>query len=144
MSNSSENPVSGILDAYKDAVYAKNIDAFLDIYDDNVRIFDMWGSGWIYEGIEAWRAMVEEWFGSLGKDRVVVDIDVVQVRQEQEIAFISAFLKYTAVSTEGAELRSMYNRITCVLEARGDAWKITHAHTSAPVDSDTLKAILKR
>lgn len=144
MKDMKDNSVVKILDAYKDAVYAKDIDAFLAIYDDNVRIFDTWGPGWIYEGIGAWHTMVEEWFGSLGSDRVVVEMEMQQIRQTSDLAFASAFVKYSAVSPEGDTLRSLQNRMTCVLEKKGNEWKITHEHTSSPVDGDTLKASLKR
>jgi len=144
MSNSKENPAVKILDAYKSAVFVKDIDAFLAIYDDNVMVFDMWGPGWNYIGIDAWRKMAEEWLGSLGSDRVVVETDIQQMRQTANMAFVSAFIKYSAVSPDGTTLRSLQNRMTCVIESKGDVWKITHEHTSAPVDGDSLKVSLKR
>jgi ketosteroid isomerase-like protein len=38
----------------------------------------------------------------------------------------------------------MTNRLTWVLEKEGPMWKIVHEHTSAPVDSHTMKALLSR
>ena len=52
-----------ILDAYVAAVRAKDVEAFLALYADDVRTFDLW-SVWTYDGKQALRAMVEEWFGS--------------------------------------------------------------------------------
>ena len=66
--------VESLLDAYRDAVHAKDVDAFLAIFADDVRVFDMW-STWSHDGIDAWRAMAEDWFGSLGDERVRVDFD---------------------------------------------------------------------
>ncbi len=60
-----------MLTAYTAAVRAKDVDAFLDLYADDARNFDLW-SVWSYDGKDALRAMVEEWFGSLPDDEVVV------------------------------------------------------------------------
>ncbi len=139
----SDNPVLQILEAYKAAVYAKDVGAFVSLYDENVCVFDMWGA-WSYNGIAAWRKMAEGWFGSLGNERVVIDIDRLQLKQTQNLAFVSAFVKYSAVSPRGAVLRSLENRLTCVLELKGGAWKITHEHTSAPAEHKSLKVSLER
>ena len=56
-----------MLEAYAAAVRAKDADAFLDLYADDVRTFDLW-ERWSYDGKDALRAMVAEWFGSLPDD----------------------------------------------------------------------------
>ena len=50
---------------------AKDVDAFVGLYADDVRNFDLW-SEWSYDGKDALRGMVAEWFGSLPDDEVVV------------------------------------------------------------------------
>ena len=52
-----------ILEAYVAAVRAKDVESYLALYADDVRTFDLW-SVWTYDGKDAFRAMVEEWFGS--------------------------------------------------------------------------------
>lgn len=69
---SGSESVQSALQAYTDAVYAKDVDAFVAVFDDEVRVFDMWGS-WSHDGIEAWRAMAVGWFDSLGDERVRVE-----------------------------------------------------------------------
>jgi ketosteroid isomerase-like protein len=54
-------PVMQVFESYKDAVHAKDVDAFLAIYDENVHVFDSWAQ-WEYVGTEAWLVMVREWF----------------------------------------------------------------------------------
>ena len=137
-----ENPVPAMLDAYKAAVYAKDVAAFAVLYDTNVQIFDMWGE-WIYRGIDAWQAMAAGWFDSLGTDRVVVGVEDLHVQLAQDLVAAHAFLTYTAVSAEGKELRAMNNRLTLVLKKIGEGWKIVHEHTSAPADFGTSKLMLK-
>jgi len=144
MDSEGEGAVRKILDAYRAAVYAKDVDAFMAIYDEDVVVFDMWGPGWMHQGAASWRGMVEGWFGGLNDERVVVDVENVLVRETAEMGFVSAFVKYSAVSSDGKVLRWLQNRLTCVLEVKGGVWKITHQHTSSPVDHATLKVSLKR
>jgi uncharacterized protein (TIGR02246 family) len=126
-----------LLDAYVKAVRAKDVEAFLDLYADDVRSFDLW-SVWSYEGKDALRGMVEEWFGSSDTaDQVAVEFDEVRTSVGDDVAAVSAFLTFRGLSAEGEELRSMNNRLTWVLRKEPDgAWKIVHEHTSAPADDE--------
>ena len=133
-----------ILAAYAAAVRAKDVDAFVGLYSDDVRTFDLWEQ-WTYDGKEALRAMVAEWFGSLPADEeVVIRFDEVRTQAGSDVAAVSAFTTFAAVSPDGTELRSMNNRLTWVLrkDANG-AWKIVHEHTSAPA-GDEGKVQLRR
>jgi uncharacterized protein (TIGR02246 family) len=122
-----------MLDAYAAAVKAKDVDAFLGLYSDDVRTFDLWQE-WTYDGKDALRGMVAEWFGSLAEDEVVaVRFEDVRTQPGSEVAAVSAFTTFAAVSPDGTESRSMNNRLTWVLHKDGDgSWKIVHEHTSAP------------
>jgi uncharacterized protein (TIGR02246 family) len=122
-----------MLRAYAAAVRAKDVDAFIDLYADDVRNFDLWNE-WSYDGKDELRGMVAEWFGSLGDDEeVAVEWDDVRAQTGEDVAALSAFLTYSAVSPAGEKLRSMNNRLTWVLRKYGDGtWKIAHEHTSAP------------
>jgi uncharacterized protein (TIGR02246 family) len=136
--------VDQMLAAYAAAVRAKDVDAFLGLYAEDVRSFDLW-SVWSYDGKGALRAMVTEWFGSLADDEVVdVAFDDVRAQTGDDVAAVSAFTTFRALSPEGEELRSMNNRLTWVLhkDAEG-SWKIAHEHTSAPA-GDEGKVQLRR
>lgn len=135
-------PFLHALDRYKEAVLAKDVDAFARLYDDDVHVFDMWGA-WSLRGIQPWRKMASEWFSSLGSERVIVSVGDAQSTSSDEMAIGHAILTYTAVSAEGKELRSLSNRISMALKRTGDVWKIIHEHTSAPIDHQSLKAMLK-
>jgi uncharacterized protein (TIGR02246 family) len=133
-----------MLAAYVAAVRAKDVGAFLDLYADDVRNFDLW-SVWSYDGKDELRAMVAEWFGSLPDDEVVVvKFDDVRTQTGSDLATVSAFTTFAAESPDGTELRSMNNRLTWVLRKDADdAWKIVHEHTSAPA-GDEGKVQLRR
>jgi uncharacterized protein (TIGR02246 family) len=125
-----------MLEAYAAAVRAKDVDGFVRLYADDVRTFDLWNV-WSYDNREALRGMVAEWFGSLGTDVVAVDFDEVRTQTGDDVAAVSAFTTYRALSPEGEELRSMNNRLTWVLLKDVDgAWKISHEHTSAPAGEE--------
>jgi uncharacterized protein (TIGR02246 family) len=133
-----------LLNAYANAVRAKDVDAFVGLYADDVRNFDLWNE-WSYDGKDALRGMVAEWFGSLPDDEVVsVRFDDVRTQSGSDVAAVSAFTTFAAVGSDGTELRSMNNRLTWVLRKDADgAWKIAHEHTSAPA-GDEGKVQLRR
>ena|SRR5579862_2737389 len=133
-----------ILEAYAAAVGAKDADAFLNLYADEVRSFDLW-ERWSYDGKDELQAMVAEWFGSLPADETVeVSFDDVRTQTGVDVAAVSAFTTFAAVTPSGEKLRSMNNRLTWVLRKDADgAWKIAHEHTSAPA-GDGGKVQLQR
>lgn len=141
--NSDAQPILRTFCAYQAAVLAKDAAAFAALYAPDVRIFDLWAR-WSQEGDAACLALATDWFGSLGSDRVVVTVEDVRTIMTPEIAVAHAFLTFTGMSAEGIELRAMSNRLTWVLKPLAGDWKIAHEHTSAPIDHETLKVILKR
>jgi uncharacterized protein (TIGR02246 family) len=136
------DPIVKMIESYKAAVLAKDADAFCALYDSDVHIFDMWGQ-WSMRGIDAWRAMAQGWFSSLGTEQVIVDANHIESVITDELAVGHAIFTYTAVSAAGEKLRSLDNRITVVLKHTGDSWKVIHEHTSAPIDHGSLKGKLQ-
>ena len=141
---SDEEQIQKLLETYKAAVSTKDVDAFVGLFDTNVRIFDMWGR-WAYAGAGEWRGVVAQWFGSLGSERVAVEFDDLHTTVGDGIAAVNAFVTFKGLSAEGKELRAMNNRLTWVLRKRPEgSWKVVHEHTSAPIDFETSKAMLRR
>lgn len=134
--------IESLFETYMNAVFQKDVEQFISIFDERVRIFDLWS--WTYDGLEAWRGMAKGWFGSLGTDRVVVQFEDIQIQASEEMATASAYVRFAAISESGEELRHLYNRLTWVALKKEGAWKIIHEHTSAPVDGKTMKVILER
>jgi uncharacterized protein (TIGR02246 family) len=132
-----------VLAAYQAAVLAKDVDAFVALFADDVHVFDMWGP-WSQEGIAGWRAMATGWFGSLGDEHVVVEAADVRTRVSGDIATLAAFLTFRAVDAQGRELRSLNNRLSWVLQRQAGGWKVVQEHTSIPIDGATGKGQFKR
>jgi len=135
--------VSELLTVYSESAYAKDIDRFMTNYADDVRVFDLWGS-WEIRGAATWREGITGWFDSLGDDRVVVEFDDVEVAVSGELATLSAFVTYSAEAASGERIRQMTNRLSWTLSRQDGAWRVTHEHTSAPVDAETGKVMLSR
>lgn len=138
-----ERSIAMLVETYKSAVYAKNVQTFMHMYDPNVRVFDTWGV-WSYEGSAAWQTAIEGWFTSLGTERVKVTFEELQSSVGREFAVVSAIVTYAAVSAQGEQLRTMQNRLSWGLRTIGHIPRIVHEHTSAPVGFEDAKAILQR
>lgn len=132
-----------MLERYAAAIGAKDVEAFLALYADDVRNFDLW-SEWSYDGKAALRAMVTEWFGSLAEGGVEVEFDDVREVKGEDVTALSAFVTYRGLSPAGEVLRWMNNRLTWILRKDADgAWQVVHEHTSAPA-GDEGKVTLQR
>ncbi|MDB6113984.1 MAG: hypothetical protein JWQ62_929 [Lacunisphaera sp.] len=157
--NAIDPRLARVCEGYRRAVLEKDVAAFLALYHPEARVFDTWGV-WSYEGDQPQREagrlipadqqsrtgptrrkVIEEWFSSLGAERVAVTFDRLQATVTGDLACLTARVIYAAISADGVELRRMQNRLTWVLQPAGDAWQIIHEHTSVPIGSD-LKGIL--
>ncbi|CAN5268976.1 hypothetical protein BH10PSE17_BH10PSE17_28700 [soil metagenome] len=131
-----------MFDVYRSAVATRDVDAFMSLYDDHIRVFDTWGT-WSYEGSAAWRGMVEGWFGSLGNETVEVKFDDVRTASGPDFLLVTAVASYAAIEN-GEQKHAMQNRLTWACVSVDDGWKIIHEHTSVPVGFEDMKGILKR
>ena len=137
-----DQPIHAALAAYQAAVLAKDVDAFVSIYADDARIFELWGT-WEHD-IGSWREMAKGWFAFLGDQRSVVTAHDVRTQVAGDMAMLSASLTYAAVDAGGQPLRSLDNRLTWVLRQRDGRWQVVHEHTSVPLAHEDGKGIVKR
>ena len=140
----SNSPVYQFLANYKNAVFAKDIDAFCSLYAEDVCVFDAWGGPWIVRGIDALRESTKEWFDSLGNERVLVGDDEVQASVDSIHASGHGIWRFAALSQSGQELRWLENRFSVSMRKEGELWKIVHQHTSSPAEFSTMKVQLRR
>lgn len=138
-----EASVTGVIEAYKAAVAARDIDAFMRLYDPAVRVFDAWGV-WSYEGVPAWKIPIESWFASHPDDRHVVTFEDVSCVSTPAFASVAAIVTYAMVSARGEQVGAMQNRLSWVLKQGASGLSIVHEHTSVPVGFEDQKAILQR
>ena len=135
--------VDALFSQYQQAVLARDVDAFVALYDPDVQVFDTWGT-WSYRGRDAWRQMVQGWFSSLGEqEQVEVRVAEVCVTAGTDLAVVTAAVTYAAL-LQGRELRAMSNRLTWALQQQAGRWRIVHEHTSVPVSFEDAKGMLQR
>lgn len=127
--------------AYQDAAWRKDANMMIHLYDKNALIFDMWDQAFIADSIE-WSNTIVDWLGTLGEEKVKVEFEMVQTHQSGNVGFATALIQFQAISSNGTVIRSMKNRITLGFSKFEAGWKIIHQHTSAPISSDGLVAIL--
>ena len=125
---------------YKKFAWDKDSRSMINMYHEDVLIFDMWTRAY-HSGLSEWSIVINDWLGSLKDENVKVTFDMINIQISDNLAFASAIIGYQAISPENVVLRSMKNRITIGFVRNGAVWKVSHQHTSAPIDSD-LKAIL--
>ena len=126
---------------YQHSAWHKDTTAMVNLYDEHAVIFDMWDQGYNSDSSE-WTKIITDWLGSLGEEKVKVEFEMVKIHQSGNVGFASALILFRAISSEGAVLRSMKNRITLGFSKFEDGWKVIHQHTSAPIKSDGLTAML--
>lgn len=126
---------------YQNSAWSKNATAMINLYDKNAVIFDMWDQGYISNSLE-WDNTILDWLGALGDEKVKVEFEMVKIHQSGNLGFASALIMFQAISNDGTILRSMKNRITLGFTKFEDGWKVIHQHTSAPINSNGLTAIL--
>ena len=122
-----------MLERYKVALFSKDIEAFAELYDADVRIFD--GSArWSCDGLAQWRTSTKSWFDSHPDERVLVLAESMQISATRALGAANGFMVYKAVSQGGVELRCRKSRFTWTVEKRFGVWKVVHEHTSFPPD----------
>lgn len=126
---------------YKTAAWNKDTKAMIDLYDKQATIFDMWDQGYVNDASE-WAKSIEGWLSSLGEEKVKVEFEMIKIHQSGNTGFASALIRFQAISSEGKVIRGMKNRITLGFSKFDDGWKVIHQHTSAPISSNGLNAIL--
>ncbi len=137
-----EEAVRELLVQYRKAIWDKDLDSFLDLYDQELCVYDLWNV-WSYEGLEAWGKMVKEWFSDLQADRDDVSFQDAVVKAGQDFATLYTLVTYRGMSATGVELRHMKSRMTWVLHKRDGLWKIIHEHSSGPVNMAEMKLMLE-
>lgn len=132
-----------ILRAYSEAIKARDIGAFMDLYDENALIYDSFGQ-WVFRGPAEWRESVVGWFeamphGGFGEPHNVV------VHAGDTVAGIAADINYGGFNAEGELSEHMFNRFTATLgrDSPDRPWRILVEHTSLPLAMEGMRPIFK-
>ena len=138
-----DDGVAHLARGYAAAAAARDIDAFMALYDDAVVVHELFSEATVV-GADAWRAQVATWFGDLGEDEEnLVEPQELTVHADGRVALAHGLVRYGALNTDGSLKYGMVNRLTWGLR-RGDdgVWRIVHEHTSVPLDPATMTPVL--
>ena len=133
--------VTKVLQAYRDAVAARDVEAFLALYDGDVHLFDMWDR-YKVTGQDAGREMVVDWFGAHPGEALDARFDDVSAVMGQDAGFAHMSMTFTIVAPGGELSYEQTHRMTFGLQRRNGGWKIVHEHTSMPISNETGAGIL--
>ncbi len=131
--------VEGVLENYKQAIYEKDVEKFLTIYDEDVHIYDCWGK-WESKGISLWRENVVNWFNGMREEGELLKVDFsdVTIEENTNLAFVYCAVTFAAYSEKSEEkLRQITNRFTFGLKKVNESGFIFHEHSSLPIDMET-------
>lgn len=134
--------VQDVLENYKSSVYEQDADKFVAAYASDIHAYDCW-QNWSGVGIDAWSAMVNEWFSGLRKEGLVlrVGFDDVATEENDKLAFVRCAVTYQAFNAAEERVRQITNRFTFGLKKENGGWLIVHEHSSLPIDMATGKGI---
>lgn len=131
-----------ILQHYADAVYNKDVEQFLSIYDEHVYIYDTWNQ-WMCHDLEALRNMTVDWFESLGKETVRVEFTQLNVIDSVDHTIWIGEVNYKALDEHSHVIRSICNRMTWVIKACDGGFRIVHEHSSLPINIESFSGMIK-
>jgi ketosteroid isomerase-like protein len=132
--------ISDFFEYYQKTAFEKDIPGMINLYDDNIVIFDMWEKGFSL-GLKEWSSAITEWLTSLKNEKVKVMFEMINIQEGEHVGFASALIQFQAIATDDSVLRSMKNRISLGFVKKDGYWRVKQQHTSAPIDS-ALNAIL--
>ena len=123
--------VLAVLEAYRTAVAARDVDGLVGLYAEDVHRFDTWEEA-DHVGAAAWREAVGQWLGAHPDDVYEVGFDDVDAVAGDDMGFVRAVMTFR-VLTDGVTTHEQVHRFTAVLAMRDGAWRTVHEHTSMPV-----------
>jgi len=135
--------IQDVLENYKTAIYEKDVDRFLSIYDPAIHLYDCWGN-WESNGFSSWKENVLSWFNGLDEEGVILKVDFndLVVEENSNLAFVHCAVTFAAHHERTDEkLRHITNRFTFGLKKVNELWVIAHEHSSLPINVETGKGI---
>jgi len=137
-----EAAIKALEDKFVTAFNAKDIDAIMSIYADDVFVFDIVPPRQ-YVGADAYR---KDWEGLLsGYNNVKFDLRDLAVTTDGQLAYSHSIQHLTATQTvtvkkkKKTEKVDVTVRVTDAYKKIGGEWKIEQEHVSVPVDLATGK-----
>jgi ketosteroid isomerase-like protein len=137
--NSDEAAIRAQIAARVTAVRSKNVEAVLACYAQDVATFDL-VAPLANMGLDAVRVRLSDWFASF---ETPIDYQVrdVKLALSGDVAFDCHFTHVRGTNKSGQQI-AMWFRETIGYQRIGGTWKVTHQHSSVPLDMNSTQARL--
>ncbi len=134
-----ERHIRSLIEAWTDALRAKDVTGRTAHYADDVLIFDVINPVQ-HVGLDALKHRLAQWFSTFNGP---IDSDVrdVQIAADEQVAFCHSLQRFRGSLTNGGTLDMLVRYTTC-LRKIGDRWVVTHEHASTPFDPATGLALI--
>jgi uncharacterized protein (TIGR02246 family) len=139
VSSTPEPHIRSLVDAWTQALRAKDVTGRTAHYADDVLVFDVI-SPVQHVGLDALKQRLAQWFSTFDGP---IDSDVrdLQIAADDQVAFCHSLQRFRGSLTSGGTLDMLVRYTTC-LRKIGDRWVVTHEHASAPFDPATGLALI--
>jgi ketosteroid isomerase-like protein len=129
-----QSTILNIIERRVAGVKAKDVTMATSDYSTHVVLFDI-VDPLERHGLDAVKARLQEWLGSLQEIRSF-EIRNVDIRVSETIAYCTSMNHIEAINTKGSRLDMWWRETTCYQKESGE-WKISHAHSSVPFNTDS-------
>lgn len=129
-----EAEIKAVLEARGAAVAAKDAEASVRHYADDVVLFDLAPPLAQPASQAGDPAQAQQWFATWDGP-IAVEVRDLVVRANGNLAFAFGLLHMSGTRTDGSEA-DFWSRTTACLERQGGAWRIVHEHNSFPMLMD--------
>lgn len=129
-----ELQIRSLIEAWTEALRAKDVAGRTARYADDVLIFDVIGPVQ-HAGLDALKQRLTQWFSTFDGP---IDCEVrdLQITADQHTAFCHSLQRFRGSLANGGMLDMLVRYTTC-LRKTGDRWAVTHEHASTPFDPAT-------
>ncbi|MCY1392874.1 hypothetical protein D9M71_77570 [compost metagenome] len=136
--NTAETEVRQLIERWHRAVVAKDIDAIVQPYADDIVAFDA-VKALQFKGKQSYRAHWEFCMAQCPGGGIF-EFEQVQVAAAGDVAFAHWLTRCGPAPQEGED-NSGYIRVTAGYKRIGGQWQVVHEHWSAPFDMETNVAL---
>jgi ketosteroid isomerase-like protein len=128
-----EAQIRQIIDRWRMAISAKDLDAAMSHYASDILSYDL-VPPLRYEGADAQKENLEEWFPTF-TGPIGLDIRDLRITVGGGAAFATSLNRITGARTNGEQTDVWVRATICFVKSNGD-WIVAHEHVSVPFYMD--------
>jgi ketosteroid isomerase-like protein len=134
-----EPHLRSLIDAWAEALRAKDVTGRTAHYADDVLVFDVITP--IQQlGLDALKQRLAQWFSTFDGP-IDSEVHDLQIAADDQVAFCHTLQRFRGSLKNGGTIDMLVRYTTC-LRKIGDSWVVTHEHASTPFDPATGLALV--